>query len=150
MLGIAGEEVELKESDGGNVFAFTVADKLYSYNVTDNKLARLFSFYENIEGLTDLRNMYDRHDIRILSVDETGNVNFMVYGYMNRGRHEGNMGVVVYNYNSMTNTVEEKIYIPYQKSYELLKNDISRLSYVNRVNVYYFMLNGCVYAFALF
>ena len=146
MLGIAGDDVKIHESDGGNVFAFVVADKLYSYNVTDNKLARLFSFYENIEGLTDLRNMYDRHDIRILSVDETGNVNFMVYGYMNRGRHEGNMGVVVYNYNSMTNTVEEKIYIPYQKSYELLKNDISRLSYVNRVNVYYFMLNGCVYA----
>ena len=146
MLGIVGNDVKIYESDGGNVFAFVVADKLYSYNVTDNKLARLFSFYENIEGLTDLRNTYDRHDIQILSVDETGNVNFMVYGYMNRGRHEGSVGVIVYYYNSMTNTVEEKIYIPYEKSYELLKNDISRLSYVNRVNVYYFMLNGCVYA----
>ena len=27
-----------------------------------------------------------------------------------------------------------------------MKNDINRLSYVNRVNVYYFMLDGCVYA----
>lgn len=146
VLGIVGDDVKLHESDGGNVFAFVTADKLYSYNVTDNKLARLFSFYENTEGMTDIRNGYDRHDIQILSVDETGNVNFMVYGYMNRGRHEGQVGVAVYNYNSMTNTVEEKIYIPYQKSYELLKNDINRLSYVNRVNVYYFMLDGCVYA----
>lgn len=146
VLGIAGDEMELTESDGGNVFAFTVADKLYSYNVTDNKLVRLFSFYGNTEGLFDERNIYDRHDVQILSVDETGNVSFLVYGYMNRGRHEGRVGVAVYRYNSMTNTVEELVYIPYDRSYDLLKTDISRLSYVNKMDIYYFILEGSVYA----
>lgn len=146
MLGIVGDEVKIHESDGGNVLVFTTADKLYSYNVTDNKLARLFSFYENTEGISDARNMYDRHDIQILSVDEAGGVNFLVYGYMNRGRHEGSVGVVIYNYDSTANTVEEKIYIPYHKSYEVLKNDIGKLSYVNKANIYYFMMDGCVYA----
>lgn len=146
MLGIVGDDISLHESDGGNVFVFTTADKLYSYNVTDNKLARLFSFYGNTDGLSDARNMYDRHDIQILSVDETGNVNFLVYGYMNRGRHEGRVGAVVYSYNSMTNTVEEKCYIPYHKSYGLLKSEINQLSYVNRNDIYYFMMEGCVYA----
>lgn len=146
VLGIAGDEVKLMESDGGNVFAYTVADKLYSYNVTDNKLIRLFSFYGNTEGLFDARNAYNRHDIQILSVDETGNVVFLVYGYMNRGRHEGNVGVAVYHYNSMTNTVEELVYIPYDKSYELLATDIERLSYVNKSGIYYFILEGSVYA----
>lgn len=146
VLGITGEEVALKESDGGNVFAFTVADKLYSYNVTDNKLARLFSFYGNTEELRDLRSAYDRHDIRVLTVDETGNILFLVYGYMNRGRHEGCVGVALYAYNSMTNTVEEMAYIPYDKSYELLKTDIEELSYLSRTGIYYFMLDGSVYA----
>lgn len=146
VLGIAGDEMELIESDGGNVFAFTAADKLYSYNVTDNKLVRLFSFYGNTEGLFDERNIYDRHDVQILSVDETGNVSFLVYGYMNRGRHEGRVGVAVYRYNSMTNTVEELVYIPYDRSYDLLKTDISRLSYVNKMDIYYFILEGSVYA----
>ena len=146
MLGITGDQVELKESDGGNVFAFTVADKLYSYNVTDNKLARLFSFYENTEGLTDERSAYNRHDIRVLTVEETGNILFLVYGYMNRGSHEGCVGVVLYAYNSMTNTVEEMAYIPYDKSYELLKTDIEKLSYVSRTGNYYFMLDESVYA----
>lgn len=146
VVGIAGEEVKLYESDGGNVFAFTVADKLYSYNVTDNKLIRLFSFYGNIDGLFDVRNGYDRHDIEILSVDETGNALFLVYGYMNRGRHEGNVGVAVYHYNSMTNTVEELVYIPYDRSYELLKSDIQQLSYVNKSGIFYFILSGSVYA----
>lgn len=146
VLGITGEEVSLKESDGGNVFAFTVADKLYSYNVTDNKLARLFSFYGNTEELTDSRSAYDKHDIRVLTVDETGNILFLVYGYMNRGRHEGCVGVALYAYNSMTNTVEEMAYIPYDKSYELLKTDIEELSYLSRTGIYYFMLDGSVYA----
>ncbi len=146
VLGITGEDVTLKESDGGNVFAFTVADKLYSYNVTDNKLARLFSFYGNTEGLTDQRSAYNRHDIRVLSVDETGNIVFLVYGYMNRGRHEGCVGVALYAYNSMTNTVEEQVYIPYDKSYELLKTDIEELSYLSRAGDYYFMLDGSVYS----
>lgn len=146
VLGITGEEVVLKESDGGNVFAFTVADKLYSYNVTDNKLARLFSFYGNTEELQDARSAYDRHDIRVLTVDETGNILFLVYGYMNRGRHEGCVGVALYAYNSMTNTVEEMAYVPYDKSYELLKMDIEELSYLSRTGIYYFMLDGSVYA----
>lgn len=146
MLGITGDEVKLIESDGGNVFAFTVADKLYSYNVTDNKLVRLFSFYGNTEGLSDIRNAYDHHDVQILSVDETGNVSFLVYGYMNRGRHEGRVGVAIYYYNSMANTVEELIYIPYDKSYELLKTEIERLSYVNKQGIYYFLMDQSVYA----
>ena len=146
VLGITGDQVALRESDGGNVFAFTVADKLYSYNVTDNRLARLFSFYGNTEGLTDSRCAYNRHDIRVLSVDETGNILFLVCGYMNRGRHEGCVGVAIYAYNSMSNTVEEMAYIPYDKSYELLKTDIDNLSYMSRTGNYYFMMDGSVYA----
>ena len=146
ILGISGDDVKLMESDGGNVFAFTVSDKLYSYNVTDNKLIRLFSFYDNTEGLPDARDMYNRHNIQIMSVDETGNVTFLVYGYMNRGRHEGNVGVAIYQYNSMPNTIEELVYIPYDKSFELLATDIEKLSYVNKAGIYYFILEGNVYA----
>ena len=146
MLGITGDKVTLQESDGGNVFVFTVADKLYSYNVTDNKLARLFSFYGNTEELLDERSAYNHHDIRVLTVDETGNTIFLVYGYMNRGRHEGCVGVALYGYNSVANTVEEMAYIPYDKSYELLKTDIGKLSYLSRTGSYYFMMGGNVYA----
>jgi hypothetical protein len=146
ILGIAGDTVDLQESDGGNVLTFTISDKLYSYNVTDNKLARLFSFYDNTEQLTDQRSAYDKHDVKVLGVDETGNVSFLVYGYMNRGRHEGAVGVSVYSYDSTANTVEELVFIPYDKSYELLKEEIDQLSYLNKSGIYYFMLNASVYA----
>lgn len=146
MLGIVDKNVEMQESDGGNVFAFVSSNKLYSYNVTDHKLARLFTFYGDGEEITDLRSGYNRHRIKLLNVDEAGNVKFIVYGYMNRGRHEGEVGVSVYFYNSMTNTVEEQIYIPYDRSYELLGNDIENLAYINNSGICYLMLEGAVYA----
>lgn len=146
MLGIVDKNVEIEESDGGNVFAFVSSDKLYSYNVIDQKLARIFSFYNEGDDIIDLRSSYDRHQIKILNVDEAGNVEFIVYGYMNRGRHEGEVGVSVYFYNSMTNTVEEQIYIPYDRSYELLRNDVENLAYINSSGICYLMLEGSVYA----
>ncbi|MCM1253116.1 MAG: hypothetical protein NC321_09865 [Clostridium sp.] len=147
MLGIVDKQVEMKESDGGNVFAFISSNKLYSYNVTDHKLARLFSFYE--DDVTDIRSSYTRHKMKILNVDEAGNVVFLVYGYMNRGKHEGEVGVSGYLYNGTTNTVEELMYIPYHKSYDLLQNDIGQLAYLSKSGICYLMLEGNVYAINL-
>ena len=147
MLGIVDKQVEMEESDGGNVFAFVTSNKLYSYNVTDHKIARLFSFYE--EDVTDVRSSYTQHKIKILNVDEAGNVLFLVYGYMNRGRHEGEVGVSAYFYNSMTNTVEEMVYIPYNRSSELLESDVDKLAYISKSSICYLMLEGNVYAIDL-
>ncbi|HKM03293.1 MAG TPA: hypothetical protein VJZ04_01650 [Lachnospiraceae bacterium] len=143
MLGIQNKSIDLVESDGGNMFAFVVGNQLFSYNVSDNKFAVLFGFYN--ENNKDLRTVYDAHDIKILNVDETGNVRFMVFGYMNRGRHEGTVGIQVYLYNSLLNTIEEEVYIPYNKSYELLKVDVTQLSYVSKLNYLYLMLDCSVY-----
>ena len=134
----------MQESDGGNVFAFVSSGKLYSYNVADQKLARLFSFYS--DDMADLRSNYPRHQIQIMGVDEAGNVAFIVYGYMNMGRHEGEVGISAYFYNSMTNTVEEQVYIPYNRSYELLKSDVEKLAYINKSGIFYLMLGGNIYA----
>ena len=31
-----------------------------------------------------IRDVYDQHNIKIVNIDENGNIDFMVYGYMNR------------------------------------------------------------------
>lgn len=147
VLGIQSEDTELVESDGGNTFAFVNDGRLYMYHVSENKIAVLYSFYDDKNA--DARTLYDAHGIKILSIDETGNVRFAVYGYMNRGRHEGQVGIAVYYYNSMTNTVEEEVYIPYNKSHEILKTEMRQLSFVSKSNIYYFILNGDIYAISL-
>lgn len=42
----------------------------------------------------DVRADYKKHDVKVLSASNEGNVDFLVYGYMNRGTYEGQMGVV--------------------------------------------------------
>ena len=143
VLGITDDQVQIVENSDGNRFAFVNAGRLYSYNITDNKIAEVFGFYDH--DVTDLREVYQKHNIKIFRVDETGNIYFMVYGYMNRGSHEGEMGIVIYYYDSVLNIVEEKIFIPYDKSFEMLECDLEQLSYVNNINECYLYLDHCVY-----
>lgn len=143
-LGVTDPELEIVESDGGNVFAFVDEDRLYGYNVGDNKFAVLFGFYNNSNF--DERTVYNAHNIKILGIDETGNVQFLVYGYMNRGRHEGKVGVQVFRYSSLLNTIEEEVFLPYHDSYDILRADVEKLSYINKSNLLYLMLEGTVYA----
>lgn len=143
-LGIADPEIVLVESDGGNIFAFVNENKLYAYNVTENKFAQLYGFYD--EENADYRTIYNAHDIKILSVDETGNIEFMVYGYMNRGRYEGRIGIQVFRYIGLLNTIEEEVFIPYHDSYDILKKEVEQLSYVNKRGILYLMLDNCIYA----
>lgn len=143
MLGIIGEDVTLEESDGGNVLAFIVGNRLYSYNVVDNKMARLFGFYN--KGNQDERTLYDSHRIKILNMDEGGNITFLVYGYMNRGRHEGEVGVSVYYYDSGVNTVEEMVYISSTKSQAILMEEVEQLSYLNKKGMLYLKWENQIY-----
>ncbi|MBO6016306.1 MAG: hypothetical protein J6P60_06980, partial [Lachnospiraceae bacterium] len=142
-IGIADPQMELAECEGGNVFAFIQSGRLFGYDPTGNKVTTIFGFYDTENS--DTRTMYRAHDIKILGVEETGNVRFMVYGYMNRGSYEGNVGVQVYYYNSMFNTIEEEVYIPYDRSFELLKENVQQLSYVNMSNHLFLLLDGTLY-----
>lgn len=143
-LGIQGaDQVKLTECDGGNIFAFVVGNRLFSYNVADNKLALLFSFQD--EDNHDRRTAYDEHTIKVLNVDEAGNVQFVVYGYMNRGHHEGENGVQVSYYNSSQNMIEELAFIPYTKSPELLEQDMNKLSFAGNNSRFYMMMDSTIY-----
>lgn len=143
VLGITDENISLTESEDGNVFAFIKEGNLYVCNITDNKVARVFSFYD--EDNFDWRTRNQEHDVKILSVDETGNAVFMVYGYMNRGKHEGEVGIQVYSYDGLMNTVEELIFIPYDKTYEMLKVNVEKLAYLNQKGDFYVYLEGTIF-----
>jgi hypothetical protein len=145
MLGIRNSDVQMMESDGGSNLAFVNENQLFCYHADDKKVANIFSFYDG----DDLRSNYDNHSIKILSVDETGTVRFIVYGYMNRGEHEGTIGVEVCEYNGMLNTVEELVFIPYTKSYATLKTDVEQLSYINKNSIFYIYLDGSILAIDL-
>ena len=143
-LGIAPADIELGESDGGTNFAFVDEGKLISVNALEQKVALIYSFYDR-DNLGDLRSSYQNHKIHILNVDETGNVNFIVYGYMNRGQYEGKVGIATFTYNSAMNTVEQLAFVDYHRASSILMNDMEELSFIDRDSRIYFMLDRTVY-----
>ena len=143
ILGIVDRNVVMSENNDGNCLAFINCGRLFVYNMSENKLAYVFGFYDN--DLADLRELDPDNGIKVFSVDETGNVRFAVYGYLNRGIHEGMNGISVYYYDSVRNTVEEEAFIPYNGSYEFLEYDISRAAYANPSGEGFFYLNDSFY-----
>lgn len=146
-LGIRSEDIEYKSSDTGNIVAFVQEGELWSYNQSENTLAKVFSF-RGYEGI-DERENYGEHDIKIVSVDEAGSIAYIVYGYMNRGIHEGEVGTAIYRYDSLANTNEEVLFIASKQSYEVIKADLGQLMYVNEGGIFFIMRGESVYSIDL-
>lgn len=148
-LGI-GEDfgVEYDGDKDGNYIAFVKEQSLWMMDVKTNQITSIFAF-SNTPQDDDIRNVNKEHDIKIVDVSEKGDVKFLVYGYMNRGEHEGKVGVTLYQYNKTTNEVDETIFIPFTRSYQILKETMGKLMYVNDSDVMFIMLNDCIYSIDL-
>ena len=142
-LGIGDEDVTMAESEGGKNLAFINANRLFVYSNIDNKLSEVFSFYN--ENNFDIRTRNRHFDIKILKMEDSGNLAFMVYGYMNRGIHEGEVGIAVYFYDTTQNAIEEQVFIPYEKSADILIKELNNLCYLNVENHLFLILEGGLY-----
>ena len=145
--GIINDKPVRMENDTGSIYAFVQQNALYSYNISSQTLARLFAFADKDND--DARTRYDAHSIKPMMIDGVGNIWFIVYGYMNRGRNEGRVGVDLYYYDCTLNTIEEMLFIPYTKSYDILARDIDNLAYISTRNRMYVLLDGCIYTIKL-
>ena len=143
LLGIRDNNVEYLASDSGNCIAFVQEGELWCYDRINNTISQVFSF-RSAEGINSREN-WNQHDVKIIRVDEAGSISFVVSGYMNRGEHEGQVGVGVYHYDGIAHTVEEEVFIPTNKSYEVLQAELGNLVYVNEQKILYMMLNNDVY-----
>ena len=142
-LGITEENVSMVETEGGKNLAFINANRLFVYSNTESKLSEVFSFYN--KNNFDVRTLNRNFDIKILKMEDSGNLAFVVAGYMNRGIHEGEVGIAVYFYDTIQNTIEEQIFIPYKKSADVLIKELNNLCYLNMENHLFFILEGGLY-----
>lgn len=142
MVGISDRDLSLTESEDGNQVAFVKSGALFACNINNGSCARVFSFYD--EENWDWRTRNSDHGIRILNVSESGDIAFCVFGYMNRGMHEGECGILVYKYDGVTNTLEEAVFLPYAKSFEMLRENVEKLSYMNKEGELFLYLEGMI------
>ena len=78
----------------------------------------------------------------IIVEDDKGNIFYLVYGYINRGRHEGMNGIQVMKYDAKTNCNEEISFLSTSLPYDSMKEDLEKFSYLNSKSVFYCILEG--------
>ena len=147
-LGITSglEELQMESDSSGKTTCFIRDGELWSYNSKTNRFVQLFTFADSDTKYDSVRETYGEHGIKILSVDADGNVSYVVYGYMNRGSHEGEMGISVCSYDAEKNTVDEILYIPRNDIYDVIKKDVDTLAYLNADGRFFMYQGGNIYS----
>ncbi len=143
ILGICPSDIQCMTNEKGNVVAFVQEGELWSYNSDGHELSQVFSF-RSPEGISKRENN-EQHEIQMIRIDEMGSMDFVVYGYMNRGHHEGQTGIGVYHYDSVGNTLEEEMFLASDRSHEMLKEDWGKVFYISGENMFYLMTDGQLY-----
>lgn len=147
-LGITDREfLDCKFSPSYDYTAFVSSRELWCYKQSENRAVKIFGFRSGSDD--GVRTGYRQHNIQLVAVGDNGDVDFLVYGYMNRGNHEGEVGVVFYRYEAEDNATRELFYVPTRKSYQFLKEDMGTLSYVNSAQQLYLLLDHSIYAIDL-
>ena len=147
-LGITkGGRIQTGASPSAKYAAFVYGRELYTYDIDKNQMTCVFSFKGGSADYT--RELYDQHDLRLIRVHDNGNVDFVVYGYMNRGEYEGRVGIVLYRYTAADKRIEEVMYIPANTTFQLLEADFDEFVYLSGKDVLFFSLYDAIYAYDL-
>ena len=147
-LGITNEKMlQTLKSENGQYIAFTADRELWTYDQRRKHAVNVFSFRSGVDD--GARANYDKHDIKILSAEDNGDIDFIVYGYMNRGRHEGWNGIVYYHYSRTNDTITERFFIPLVKTYEKIRLELSELCTKGGNDMLYLKQNNSIVAIDL-
>lgn len=148
LLGIGNkDEVDVKISENGKLLAYNIDGELWMYDQDRHEAVQIYSARNfDVEGTRSYEKQYN---VKPLLIDDNGNVEFVVYGYINRGIHEGQMGVLYYRYDESENALEEQFFIPIISSYEELEEDMDQLIYRNEAQQLYLFIQNGIYAIDL-
>lgn len=143
-LGVSSRSITYKNDPEQKFFGFVQAGALWLYETDAHHLTQVFSFLQN--GSLDARDIYDENDIKIINIDALGNMYFLVCGYMNRGRHEGECGAAVYYFDAAASSIRECIYVETQEAFGLLVKDVETLAYISDDKAHFYLtLEGTLY-----
>lgn len=135
--------VKYKTNSSGSFVSFVKDGSLWTMDMAENRIISIFSFEDMADG--DVRMEYDQFDIEIISTDDNGDTLFLVYGYMEKGAHEGQVGVALYKYYYDNNSVTELVFVPSSKPYNILKDSVGKFAYLTEDNLLYFMIGDSIY-----
>jgi len=145
-LGVIGrEDLSMSIIRQGAYTVFVKNGVLWCYDAKEDVLGTLFAF-DAADGKSDAG---DAAGIKVVRVGEQGNVDFIVYGYMESGSHEGQSGIAYYQYQAKEDALREVFFARSDRSGEQLKEDVGRLCYLSENGLFYLFYKDTVYAIDL-
>ena len=145
MLGINEEdELDCITTEDDSLTYFVSTRDLWSLNTQTSAIKSIFSFRSNSSD--DMVSGYRHHGIKLVDCAENGDLTFLLYGYMNRGVHEGSIGMSLMKYSVEKDTVSEVFFIPISRTFESIAKDVEEFSYLSQSDIYYAKVDGNFYA----
>ncbi|MBQ1193767.1 MAG: hypothetical protein IIX45_06565 [Lachnospiraceae bacterium] len=135
--------VETSSSPTGSFVSFVKERNLWLMDMNKNQMISVMSFESGSDS--DVRDVFNENNIEIVSTGKDGNILFLVYGYMNKGDHEGEVGTALYQYEYNTNTVKEMVFVTSNKPYQILKGQVGKFAYITEDNIIYLMVEDNIY-----
>ncbi len=135
--------VSFISADEGKKACFSEQGQLWYYDYQKSNVTNVYSFVPELK--TDLHNDNHCHGIKTLTMDDRGNIVYIAYGYINRGHREGQNGLLIMRYDARRNTSEEMTFLETPMSYEEMKEDVKKFTYLNKENKFYCCLGGTLY-----
>ena len=139
-FGIVGaQDVDITVSPDKGTCAFVQGGAVWLFDKKEAAFTELFTLHaqEEIRRSADYR-------IKVLETADSGDVTFLVYGYMNRGPHEGMTGVSVCQYHKETNDLTELKFIRSENGPDVVEQEIETLAVKHGTRLY-FLLDNTVF-----
>lgn len=146
-FGIGDKNTDFFADSTKKYIGFVRERELWQYQTETNTLYKVFAFRK--DDFSSDREILDRHKVKLLRVEQNGDLYFAVYGYMNRGVYEGRNGLVIYKFHEQDKRIEELVYLPADKFYKDLIHDVDRISYLSGDGFFYFTMEGRLYSYSL-
>lgn len=144
LLGIQDRDnVSMFKDASGKKVAFTVDHGVYAYNYANNEMTQVLAFDAGSVN-THVRDRMYR--VKILNMNEDGDLNLAVSGYFPSGSHEGECGLALYYYDNENNALKEVSFVRLQGSYETAIEKSDHILYASSDGLYYYEFGGVIYS----
>jgi len=147
-LGISSDKSSINSltTEEGDIMLFSYQGTLWELNTKENTLDEVLSYNDYSDYDREVNN---RYDFTLLSLDDNGDAEFAVYGQIGKGDYEGRCGVIYYRYTAAENRIQEMMFIPLNLDYKELDGAFGTVSYTSEFGIYYFTLFDSYYSYEL-
>lgn len=140
-LGIQSKtDISHVESENQQFVAYAINGDVYVMDVLQKQMSVVYKLSaQNTDTLYKTR-------AKVIKVDDSGNVDYMIYGYSPSDKHIGKNGISIMEYNNEKNESVESAFIPCTVSAAVLENQLSNLCHVGDGTLYIMMDNTIYFA----